>query len=93
MGLFGLSFFKFWLHLPPLPRRLFLAAALLFVGGALGIEMLNGAYVSRWGETWGYLALQHLEEFLEMWGIAILLYGLLSYICLRLGCDRLSLRL
>lgn len=93
VSFFFISFLRFWLHLPRQPRALFLIAALCFVGGALGVEMVNGYYINRWGEDGIYLALQHLEEFLEMWGIATLLYAMLSYICIRLDSDRLGLSL
>ena len=93
VGLFGLSFFQFWLRLPPHPRLLFALAATLYVGGALGVEMVNGAYLAEAGETWIYLALQHFEELMEMVGIAIFIHALLSYARIKLNGLRLVVRL
>lgn len=92
-GIFLLTFFRFWLALPPRIRLLFLAAAMVFVGGAVGTEMVNGYYLSQAGPTLVYALLQHLEEFCEMTGIAIFIYALLSYICLQLGQPVLKINL
>ncbi len=93
LSVFLITFFRFWLALPPRIRLLFLAAAMLFVGGAVGTEMINGYYLSQAGATLAYAFLQHVEEFFEMSGIAVLIYALLSYICLKLGHPVLKINL
>lgn len=77
----GLLFLKFILHLNRHTRKQFLVAALLFVGGALGCELLSGTITVHYGkETFLYAAASHLEEILEMVGISYFIYSLLSYI-------------
>ena len=78
----GLAYLRFFLALPPRFRRLFFSAAALFVGGAVGCEMLGAA---QWRDDAGWQSLSYaltssLEETLEMCGIAVLVYALLSYI-------------
>jgi hypothetical protein len=81
----------FWGLLSVLPakiRRLFLTAGAVYVGGALGIEMINGYYASLYGEqNIGYALLTTLEESCEMLGIAIFIYALLSYMSSSIGLD------
>ena len=73
-------FFKFWLRLPQQIKRLFLSAMIVFVGGALGLEMINGYYYEHAGNDIFYRFLQHIEELMEMIGIAVFFYALLNYI-------------
>lgn len=78
---FVLAYFKFWLDLPSKIRTLFFVAGTLFVGGAVGAEMINGLlddFYGRGGIL--YSVMTHLEEFLEMIGIVVFVYALLSYI-------------
>jgi hypothetical protein len=78
---FVLAYFKFWLDLPSKIRILFFVAGALFVGGAVGAEMVNGLLHDSYGQGGVlYAAMTHLEEFLEMLGIVIFVYALLSYI-------------
>ncbi|MBN2207411.1 MAG: hypothetical protein JW742_08405, partial [Candidatus Aminicenantes bacterium] len=73
--------FRVWLSLPG-PTRIVLALAALFlVGGALGMEMIEGRYVERWGhQTMTYSLLATLEETMEFIGQVLFLYGLLRII-------------
>lgn len=78
----GIAYLRFFLSLAPRFQRLFFAAAALFVGGAVGCEMLGAA---QWRDgvelqSLGYAITSSLEETLEMCGIALLIYALLSYI-------------
>ncbi len=78
---FVLAYFKFWLDLPAKIRTLFFVAGALFVGGAIGAEMINGLLHDLYGKGGIlYAAMTHLEEFLEMIGIVVFVYALLSYI-------------
>jgi hypothetical protein len=75
-----LSFMPFIIHLPKKTRRLFLLSGSIFVTGALGIEMVGGYYVSSYGqENMIYQIIVTIEEFLEMLGVIVFIYGLLSY--------------
>ena len=76
-----------------LPRRtavLFLLAGAIYVGGALGLEMigwhhrypLHALNPTDWkaSKTMTYAVINHAEEFMEMTGIIIFVYALLSYV-------------
>lgn len=74
----GLLCLRFVLRLAPPIRRLFVLAGLLFVGGALGLELLEGYYASAAGPgNLTYALLAALEEVLEMAGVAVFIYALL----------------
>lgn len=78
-----LAFWGFLCVLPAKIRRLFLIAGALYVAGAIGIEMINGYHASLYGEqNIVYAILTTLEESLEMLGIAVFIYTLLSYMSL-----------
>lgn len=81
-AIFILSFAKFFLHLPAKVRRLFFLAAVLFITGAIGIEFVGVHYYSHIYHQPIFLAevISTIEEFLEMAGISVFIYGLLSYV-------------
>lgn len=72
-------YFRFWLNLPSKTRLLFLASAAIFIGGALGIEMIGGYYLSNHGYNFGYQMITLIEETMEKMGIALFIYTLLDY--------------
>jgi len=79
--LLGISYSRFILHLPPRSRNLIFLAALIFIGGAIGGEMMSGWYASRFGEgDANYIMLTIFEETLEMTGIIIFIHALLQYL-------------
>lgn len=79
--LFIATYLRFWLSLPDKYRKLFLISGVLYVGGALGINMVAGAYgVINGSDTIIYNLLTTLEESLEMIGIIIFNFSLLSYL-------------
>ena len=79
--LLGIRFLKFLTHLPAQTRRSFVLAGALYVGGALGMEMIDGLYASVYGQdNFTYAALTNLEEFLEMLGIVVFIHSLLVYL-------------
>ncbi len=78
---FLLGFLKFINALPPKTKRLFLTAGTVFVSGAIGMELLSGAYDELYSyNTFISSTLTSIEEFMEMIGIVIFIYALLSYI-------------
>jgi len=78
---FVLFYAKFLYDLPANTRLLFLAAGVLFVGGALGAEMINARSDSSYGrEHLAYFLGTHIEELAEMLGVLVFFYALLSYI-------------
>ena len=71
---------RWFLRLERTTQRRFVLAAALFVGGALGVEMLGGQH---WEQThgvddWTYDSLVALEESMEMAGLITFGYALLS---------------
>jgi hypothetical protein len=78
----ALVYWKFLLALPAKTRYLFLAAGAVYVSGTIGLEMMGGQYIHLTGK-WGGMGLAlilAMEELLEMLGIFIFIYALLSYI-------------
>lgn len=75
-----LSFLKFLLALPADIRKNFLLAGSIFVGGAIGIEMVGAYILTRSYSAFAFETALAFEEFLEMLGIVVFIYGLLSYL-------------
>jgi len=89
----GLGYVRFLAALPRSTGVLFVVAGALFVVGALGFEMLSARLISFYGENWSYgadyipnttkiaVALQSsVEETLEMLGVVVFIYALMSYV-------------
>ncbi len=89
----GLAFLRLLATLPAKILRLFLLAATLFLGGALGVEMV-GAYVTYKWDQWNmlYVSVATLEEFLEMLGVVVFIYALLCYLKSQVKQARLYVR-
>jgi hypothetical protein len=78
---FILSYTKFLLGLPKNIMLLFLLSGITFVTGAVGFEMLGGNQADNVGtKNLLYSIFYTCEEFLEMFGIAVFLYTLLTHI-------------
>ena len=76
----GLVFLRFLLRLPSRTRALFLTAGFIFVVGAVGVEMFSGREADLHGtDTIAYTVLYSIEEFLEMTGIVVFIYALMSH--------------
>ena len=77
-------------QLPQLARRRFVIAGCLYVGGALGIELVLGYWTDLHGTSnVVYAFIDLVEESMEMMGAAFFLYSLLDHLggygdCLRL---------
>ena len=73
---------RFVTHLPPKTRRLFYLSGGLYVFGILGMEMLTGYYVTSFGRgsEGVMIALNGIEETLEMLGVTLFIYTLLDYL-------------
>jgi hypothetical protein len=89
--IFGFAYLRFVIALPHRTRWLFVVAAAMFVGGALGMEMIDGAYASAYGEqNLTYALLTCGEEALEMAGLAVFAYALIDYVRLQSGLLKLN---
>ena len=72
---------KFFLKLPKNVKILFTIAGIVFIFGAVGIEAVSGYQDELYGqENLLFYALCTIEELFEMVGVAIFIYGLLTYI-------------
>lgn len=77
----GLIYARFLRCLPTATRDRFLFSGGLYVSGALGMEMVSGYYVDRYGlSNRAVLALLNgVEESAEMFGLVVFIYALMIY--------------
>lgn len=77
-----LVFLKFWIRLPPNTRNLLFLGGLLYAGGAIGMEMVGGYYfdLHQGVKDVSYTTITTIEETLELLGIQVLIYALLSHV-------------
>lgn len=76
-----LLYLKFFISLPAKTRNLLIIAAVLYIVGVIGIELLGGRIdeqVGRHNPT--YVVYSTIEELLEMGGIIVFIYALMNYI-------------
>jgi hypothetical protein len=79
--LLAVLFFSFLKNLPSRARVGFLVSASIYLGGAIGMELVGGTYVSQNGmENFNFNLLATLEESLEMLGASMFVRTLLTYI-------------
>lgn len=84
--LLGLAYLKFLKSLPKQIQRLFFLSAFIYVLGALGMEMIAGVITETLGsESLLYRIEAITEEFLELTGVNLFIYTLLTYLCSHLG--------
>jgi hypothetical protein len=82
----GLLFLPFLLRLPRITAAIFIISGILFVSGAVGMEMVAALiFDSAGSEEAGVRELSHtfaqaFEEALEMLSIVLFMYGILDYI-------------
>jgi len=78
---FAAIYTRFLFRLRRRTRFLFLAAGTIYVLGAIGVEMISGLYFeSHGGSNPTYVALQTVEETMEMSGIVIFIFALADYL-------------
>jgi len=82
--IFVVLYMRFFLSLPKEIKNLLFLAAILYVGGAVGVELLNGWYedvydVYNEDKLAILQVLTTIEESLEMAGIMVYIYALLKY--------------
>ena len=92
LGFLLLVYRGFIVHLPEGTRRLFLVAGIAYVSGALGLELLGAHLAVLHGkETAVYVTVSTVEESLEMLGLLLSVYALMSYMNSELRDLRLSI--
>ena len=78
---FGLSYLQFWWRLPRGIRGRVCIAAVLYIGGAMGMELVGGALADAYGlHAMSYTIVMTIEESLEMVGLIVFLSALLELI-------------
>ena len=78
---FGKRYRKFVSHLPAQSKRQFILAAVIYIGGALIMEMIGSHFAEAIGQQHIiYALIATVEEVLEMTGIVVFIYGLLFYL-------------
>lgn len=80
-AMFALLLIPFLKSLDGETRMTWIAAGTLYVSGAVGVEMIGGAYLSdqNFG-TFQYEVITTIEELLEILGIVLFIHGILRYI-------------
>ncbi|MCP4006365.1 MAG: hypothetical protein GY725_19475 [bacterium] len=89
---FGLSYLGFLGHLPVRTRTRFIQAGALFVGGALGVELILGYWTDRAGDqnlVYGLIDL--VEESMEMMGSSLFFYTLVGVLAEPTGTVSISI--
>lgn len=77
------GFSRFLMQLPKPISTWFLASGAIYIGGAIGFEMLSARHKQLFGsDNVSYALYYTVEETLEMLGIALFLYALLKYACI-----------
>ncbi|MEM7593252.1 MAG: hypothetical protein AAF383_17355 [Cyanobacteria bacterium P01_A01_bin.83] len=78
---FAKRYRKFVSHLPARSKRQFVLAAVIYIGGALIMEMIGSHFAEAIGQQHLiYALIATVEEVLEMAGIVIFIHGLLFYL-------------
>jgi hypothetical protein len=91
--LIGAIYIRFLVRLPQRIRRLFIAAGSIYVGGALGLELISGIVASIYGEKTVFdFMVVAIEEFLEKFGVIFFIYALLLYIALYIKSIQVEVR-
>jgi hypothetical protein len=75
-----LSYIGFLKHLPSTVRWLAIFGGLIFIGGAIGIEMVSANYEYAHGmNNITYESMEQIEELMEMIGISVFISALLLH--------------
>ena len=77
----SLMFISVLKSLPKRIRTLFIVAGIIYIGGAIGVEMIGAYHSETFGEnniTYGIITT--IEESLEIIGVLVFIYSLLSYL-------------
>ncbi len=89
---FARRYIRFVRHLPSNTKKHFVSAACVYIGGALVMEMVGSYFAEAQGQQHlTYALVATVEEFMEMVGMVMFIYGLLYY--LREWAKTLDLRI
>lgn len=91
VAIFTAAFARFWWRLPAPSRWLFAASAVIYVFGAIGMEMVGSKLFTIYGWHSFQFDLQTMfEEFMEMFGITLFVFSLAKLVQQRLGSVHIS---
>ncbi len=79
LALLAVAYWRFVVALSVHIRALLLVAGGFYLGGEMGMEMVGGWIMDRYGETFFYHLATAFEEFLAMVGVLIAIGTLLAY--------------
>jgi len=92
VAVFAAAFVRFWWRLPARSRSLFAIAAVIYVSGGIGMEMVGSKIFTIYGWHSFQFDLQTMfEEFMEMFGITLFVYALAKLIQQRVDSIKFSL--
>jgi hypothetical protein len=81
VGVVVMMYIKFLMHLAPRRQRQFIVAGVMFVFGALVMELVGGKIVAAMGKhNLTYTLATHVEEFCEMFAIVLFNCSLLEHL-------------
>ncbi len=81
VSIIGVTYIGFLRHLPARSRYRFMLAGSIYVGGALGVELVLGHWTDLHGShNWVYGLIDLLEESMELTGVALFFYSLLDHL-------------
>lgn len=76
----GIVYMRWFRHLPAWAQARFLLAGIIYLAGAVGCEVLGAILLEgSTNQPMTYVVISHLEELLEMAGVAFFLHGLVLY--------------
>jgi hypothetical protein len=79
VAILAIVYGRFFLSQPRPTRNLFMISAGLFLTGTLGVEMIGGRHVERYGNAnFDYALIANCEESLELLGLVVFLYALMD---------------
>lgn len=91
--IFLLVYIRFLINLPYRTRLLFIIAGIVYVSGAMGLELIGGKYYELYGDqSLSFTILFTIEEILEMAGVVVFIYALTSYMDSELKCSRFRIK-
>lgn len=77
--LISIIYSRFIWRIPIYTKVYLILGALTYVTGAIGVEAIGGFVLSTQGLSDWYVELSHIEEFMEMMGLIIIVYSLTEY--------------
>jgi hypothetical protein len=79
--LLGISYLRFLAHLPKKTRLQFIVAGAIYVTGAVVMELPLGYWTEQHGsQSFGYAAIDLVEESMEILGVTLFLLSLMDYL-------------